>query len=283
MQNWTGWRRKPYAKRVERPQKEAKAMKIECNGLVALTGEDLAEACADALALPRQPIVKDCLERHLAEPKRLGWCAARIGTGPRRLPRGAHAGCPPLNDALHDVGIKHVFYENVTDVVDFIVWSRFFADLHFGHAVLCGDSYSLYLASLDRLLWSVDWYPTGSVLHGVSDMSAWIESAIVENLRRGARDRSFRNSGFGTGQLVRLEEEGRLKDAVLAELFGREDSLEPENAWALRNILLRIGVYTMGGGWKVQWVRDDVPRWPAQAGPGAPSPICRHTWKIAGP
>jgi hypothetical protein len=54
-------------------------MKFEYEGLIAFTDGDLVAECADALALPRQPLVHDCLERHLAEPKRLGWCAAIWG------------------------------------------------------------------------------------------------------------------------------------------------------------------------------------------------------------
>ncbi|MCR5258546.1 MAG: hypothetical protein K6E40_10360 [Desulfovibrio sp.] len=263
-------------------------MKVECDGLVALTGEDLAGSCADALALPRQPIVEACLSGFLAEPRRLGWCAAIFGlagTGRRTALRQMAVSLPgsalvravspeahmravrPLNDALNDAGIEHCFYENATDIRDFISWSKFFADLHLGHAVLCGDTFSLYRASLDRLLCSVSWYPTEPVLHGVEDMGAWIESAIVGNLCRGARDTWSRGHGFGVSQLIRLEEEGRLADAIRAELYGRA-GLDPDDAWAVRNVLLRIGVYATDGGWKIQGMRNEVwSHWPKQGRP----------------
>ncbi len=264
-------------------------MKLEHEGLIAFTDGDLAEACAEAMALPRQPLVKDCLNGHLAEPKRLGWCAAvwgLEGTGRKTSLRQMAGSLPgsalvravspdahmravrPLNGALHDAGIKHVFYENATDMRDFISRSKFFADQHLGHAVLCGDSFALCRASLDRLLWSVDWYMTEPVLHGVSGMDAWIESAIVDNLCRGARDSLSRGSSFGVSQLIRLEAEGRLAGAVRAELYGRDAGLDPDDAWAVRNVLLRIGVYATDGGWSVQSMREDVwSHWPKHGRP----------------
>ena len=272
-------------------------MKFEYEGLIAFTDGDLVAECADALALPRQPLVHDCLNDHLATPNRLGWCAAiwgLEGTGRRTALRQMAGSLPgsalvravssdahmravdDLNRRLHWDGIQHFFYENITDVQDFIPWSKFFADLHFGHAVLCGDSYSLYLASLDRLLWSVDWYPTEPVLHGVSDIDAWIESAIVDNLRRGARDTWSRGHGFGVSQLIRLEEEGRLADAIRAELYGRA-GLDPDDAWAVRNVLLRIGVYATDGGWKIQGMRNEVwSHWPKQGRPRCAIPALQE-------
>ena len=264
-------------------------MKFEYEGLIAFTDGDLVAECTDALALPRQPIVEACLSGFLAEPRRLGWCAAIFGlagTGRRTALRQMAGSLPgsalvravspeahmravrPLNDALHDAGIEHCFYENATDIRDFISWSKFFADLHLGHAVLCGDSFALYRASLDRLLWSVDWYPTEPVLHGVEDMDAWIENAIVDNICRGASDSSSRGNGFGVRELVRLEKDGRLAGAVSAELYGRDADLDPDDAWAVRNVLLRIGVYATDGGWTVQSMREAIwSHWPAQGRP----------------
>ena len=264
-------------------------MKVEYEGLIALTDGDLVAECADALALPRQPLVKDCLERHLAEPNCLGWCAAIFGlagTGRRTSLRQMAGSMPgsalvravspeahmravrPLNNALHDAGIEHCFYENATDIRDFIARPKYFAVLHLGDAVLCGDSYSLYLASLDRLLCSVDWYPTEPVLHGVQDMDAWIENAIVDNICRGARDGWSRGNGFGVRELVRLEKDGRLADAIRAELYGRDVGLEPDDAWAVRNVLLAIDVYLGADGWTVQSMREDIwSHWPAQGRP----------------
>ncbi len=263
-------------------------MRIELDGLVAITGEELDAECAEALALPRHAAVTECLASHLARPKRLGHCAAvwgLEGTG-RKTALRQMAGILPdtalvravspeadmravlgLNESLCDAGVEHTFYENVTDVKNFIPWSKFFADTHLGHAVLCGDTYSLYLASIGRLLWSVDWYRVEPVLHGVEDMDAWIESAIVKNICRGARDAGFRGRGFGTSQLVHLEEEGRLAEAVRAELFGRDIGLDSKDAWAVRNILLATGVYECSGGWDVQWLQEDWSHWPAQGRP----------------
>ena len=273
-------------------------MKFECEGLVAWTDEELAAECADALALPRQPLVDSCLGGHLARPRALGHCAAvwgLEGTGRRTALRqmaGSLSGSAlvravspeahmravrPLNDALHDAGIDHCFYENATDIRDFISWSKFFADLHLGHAVLCGDSFALYRASLDRLLCSVSWYPTEPVLHGVEDMDAWIESAVVDNICRGASGSWSRGGGFGVSRLVRLEKEGRLAGAVRAELYGRDAGLDLDDAWAVRNVLLATGVYDCRDGWTVQVMRGDVwSRWPAQGRPRCTIPALQE-------
>ena len=269
-------------------QKE-EAMKFECEGLVAWTDEELAAECADALALPRQPLVDSCLGGHLARPRALGHCAAvwgLEGTGRRTALRqmaGSLSGSAlvravspeahmraveELNWRLHKAEIEHVFYENVADLQNFISNAKFFADLHFGHAVLCGGSFAIYRASLDRLLWSIDWYPTEHVLHGVEDMDAWIESAVVDNICRGASGSWSRGGGFGVSRLVRLEKEGRLAGAVRAELYGRDAGLDLDDAWAVRNVLLATGVYDCSDGWTVQGMRGDVwSRWPAQGRP----------------
>jgi len=270
-------------------------MRLEIDGLVAWTGDDLATECAAALELPRQPAFQSCLDGFMRDSyAALGHCAVisgLAGTGKKTTMRQMAGSLPgsaliravtPEADTgtvekMHwrlreECQVENFFYENATDLPDFVRGAKIFSDGHVGHVVLGGDgTYSFFLAAGDRLLCSIHWFDMEPVLHGVSDMGAWIERAIVENIRQGARLHMYTDGAFGIGPVSRLEEQGRLADAVRAELFGRDAGLDSTEAWAVRNTLLAAGVYEQSDGWRVECFRDE---WPWSLRPDRGRPRC---------
>ncbi len=270
-------------------------MRLEIGGLAAWTGDELAAECAAALELPRQPAFQSCLDGFMRDSyAALGHCAVLnglAGTGKQTLMRqmaGSLSGSALIRAVSpeadtgtvgdlywrlrKDSRIENFFYENATDLPNFVRGAKVFTDLHAGHVVLSGDgTYSFFLAAGDRLLFSIYWFDMEPVLRSVSDMEAWIDCAVVENIRQGARLRLYTDDAFGIGPVARLEEQGRLADAIRAELFGRDAGLDSTEAWAVRNTLLAAGVYEQSGGWKVECFRDE---WPWSLRPDRGRPRC---------